>query len=104
MPRGLASTYWTLVRLVDDGASATIEEAYGHIDSGDAIDWLASLGGQWSQESGLPGSLDASARAEVQDVLERHRNATSPSEYGVERNGLVLLLAYCLNELPVAFS
>lgn len=103
MPRGLAAVYWTLLHMLDEGQECSVDEVYQHIDKGDVIDWLAVQTGQWATETGLPGSLSTDAREVMQGLFERHRNATTPSDYGVANNGLCLLLAYCLNELQTFF-
>ena len=99
MPLGLPSTYWTLMHLVDSGESCSIEDVYAHIDAGDVIDWLAERSEPWSTQTGLPASLKDEARGVVNDVFERHRNAASPGDFAVQKNGFCLLLAYCINEM-----
>lgn len=87
--------------MIDAGQSTTFDEVYEHIEAGDTIAWLSHLVGQFEKELGLlqliaedPESADA-----VQDILERHSNAAEPGDFAVSRNGLCLLLGYCLNEM-----
>lgn len=99
--KGLSPIYWTLVHLLDDGQSVTIDEVYRHIDAGDTVEWLTDLAGQWEVERGALALVrgDEESMASVQDFLERHRNAVSPGDVVVRNNGLCLLLGYCLNEM-----
>lgn len=105
MTRGLRPLYWTLVHLIDDGQAASLDQVSAHIDAGDTIAWLTELAGEWEATWGVLALVrgDSESMASVQDFLERHQNAVEAGDVAVKKNGLCLLLGYCLNELQSAF-
>jgi hypothetical protein len=82
-----------LTHLLDEGHQLDLFETQQHIRQGDLFDWLAGAVPFPDLDLGLYGEDDQRAALEVFDSLE---DAYGGGKFGITRNGLALLLAYCL--------
>lgn len=96
---GLGVLAFALLRMIDAGVTVPIDDVYAHIQSGDAIDWIVSLGGQWEADWQFLGlaAEDMLSRHALDDFFVRFSSADR-DEFLVEHNGLCLLLAFCIVE------
>jgi len=86
--RSVLSLVWDLVHLVDQGAQAEIETVTSRVDDGTVLAWLRT-------EYGVPAST--SDEAHLLEAFQSLRNAVDAErKFGVTRNGLALLLAWCI--------
>jgi hypothetical protein len=81
--------------LLDLGLSASVEDVLNRLDDGTIIDWLATT---------FEGKVDlslygAAERETMAEELVQMTAANARKKFGVERNGLCLLVAYCLQIL-----
>jgi hypothetical protein len=85
----------TLNTLIDAGETAYIDDVVQHLADGTLLTWLA--------ERYDGASLGLFGQADLDAMLERFRQCHAASSgqrmYGVENNGLSLMLAWCLGVL-----
>lgn len=82
--------------LLDRGATLDIDDTRKHIDDRSLLSWLKETFGD-DIDLSLHGPDDQAA---VLDLFESLANAVdSRRKFGVERNGLALLVAYCFEGL-----
>jgi hypothetical protein len=80
--------------MLDRGGLLTIESTRRHVDDGTVFDWLDS---QLESPHDLDGTpLDPQVRAEMLEVFRPLNDLDSVGHFGVEHNGVALLLAYCV--------
>lgn len=79
--------------LLDGGHALDIQHTRVHVDTGDVLDWLTGhFGG--AVDLSLMGPSD---RAIVIEAFQGYANTIDAQrKFGVQRNGLALLLAYCI--------
>ena len=80
--------------LLDHGCLLSIETTRGHVDDGTVFDWLDSQLESQDDVEGTP--LDPHVRAEMLEVFRPLNDVDSLRHFGVEHNGIALLLAYCV--------
>lgn len=82
--------------LLDQGRILDIDETLARAEAGDVLDWLTELFGP-EVDLSLMGLQDRTA------VIETFRGIANAVDarrkFGVERNGLALLVAYCIQAL-----
>lgn len=81
---------WGLLPLLDRGEQLDPEQTRRQMEDGTIIPWLAA--------QGIDVSFVASnevATREVTDLFQRLEAAVGPTQFGVQDNGLTILLAYC---------
>jgi hypothetical protein len=94
-------TRWTLLilqlnSLVDAGKSLPITDVGTHIDDGSILEWLAHAFPGPELDLSIYQQSDLYKPAKMVDFLQRLHNAYGPrKKFGVERNGLCMLIAYC---------
>jgi hypothetical protein len=98
---------FVLTRAIDEGQSITVDDAYAAIRDGSLFDLLREHDVDVSpyldhETEPLPG-VRAGERRTMLKVLEA---VSGESRYGVENNGLALILACCIEVLqqPDAFG
>ena len=80
--------------LLDHGGFLSIEETKRHVDDGSLFDWL-DLNVKDPQElDGTP--VDPEVRDSMLNVFRSLNGVDSFDCFGVEQNGIALLLAYCV--------
>ncbi len=84
-----------LVRLIDEGYEIDYEETKRHIEDETLFEWLpTTVGGRFASLA----LYDAFDREHVFEVFQALVGING-SEFGVERDGLALLLAFCLEAI-----
>lgn len=84
------------VALLDRGETLDIDETREHLEDGSLFAWLKS---RFGEDLGL-SLYGAADQAEVLDRFASLANAVDARrKFGVERNGLALLAAYCFEML-----
>ena len=86
--------------MLDHGEVLSVEDTKKHVDDGTVFDWLdRHLKGAQILD-GTP--VDAHVRRDMLQVF-RPLNRVDPGDcFGVEQNGIALLLAYCLEGIQQA--
>jgi hypothetical protein len=80
--------------MLDRGCLLSIESTRRHVDDGTVFDWLDS---QLESQPDLDGTpLDPQVRADILEVFRPLNDLDSLRHFGVEHNGVALLLAYCV--------
>ena len=80
--------------MLDHGCLLSIESTRGHVDDGTVFDWLDSQLESQPDVDGTP--LDPQVRAEMLEVFRPLNHVDPLRHFGVEHNGVALLLAYCV--------
>jgi hypothetical protein len=81
---------WGLLPLLDRGERLDPQETRRQIKGGTILPWLAAQGIDVSFVAG-----NEVAAREVTDLFQRLESAVGPTQFGVQHNGLAILLAYC---------
>jgi hypothetical protein len=80
--------------MLDRGCLLSIESTRRRVDDGTVFDWLDS---QLESQHDIDGTpLDLQLRAEMLEVFRPLNHLDSLRHFGVEHNGVALLLAYCI--------
>ncbi len=80
--------------LVDEGKSISYADLKMHLKAGDLFIWLKSLYGN-SLDISLFSQVHLHAIQEL--FLDQHIAIDEAKKFGVENNGLCVLIAHCLN-------
>jgi hypothetical protein len=92
MPIGaLTAMVFKVNELLDRGEHLDYDETCDHIRNGDLFDWLSVCAPAACWSIGL---MDRVEFGNLEDLFERVLNAYGGSKFGVERNGLCLVLAF----------
>ena len=43
--------------MIDDSKALPVDDVYAHIETGDTVDWLAQIGGEWEAERQMQGPI-----------------------------------------------
>ena len=95
-----------LNEMLDHGDVLSIEETKKHVEDGTIFEWLDL---QLKREEDLDGTpVDPVVRNAMLNVFRPLNAVDSRDCFGIEQNGIALLLAYCLEGIqqqePVAFG
>ena len=83
-----------LTALLDHGDTLSMEETKRHVDDGTIFEWLDL---QLKDPQDLDGTpVDPEVRRAMVKVFRSVNRVNSFDCFGVEQNGIALLLAYCL--------
>lgn len=83
-----------LTAMLDHGDVLSIEETKHHVDDGTIFEWLDL---QLKDPQDLDGTpVDPRVRQAMGDIFRSLNDVDSFACFGVENNGIALLLAYCL--------
>jgi hypothetical protein len=80
--------------LLDDGDLLSIDETKRHVDDGTVFDWLDAELERYRELDGTP--VDPELRDAILKIFRPLNRVDARRRFGVEHNGLALLLAYCL--------
>jgi hypothetical protein len=80
--------------MLDAGHRESIEKTRRHVDDGTIFEWLDSQLRGAEDLDGTP--VDPDVRGAILKVFRPLNEVDSRHEFGVEHNGIALLLAYCL--------
>jgi hypothetical protein len=80
--------------MLDRGCVLNVEETRRHIDDGTIFDWLDAQLESTNDLDGTP--LDPVIRGAMLDVFRPLNHVDARTNYGVEHNGVALVLAYCI--------
>ena len=87
--------------LIDSGRhrAVTVDDARAHIRAGNVLEWMRELDARIEIAMfGIEGTYAIASRDWLTG-LERQLNASSPKDYGIEKNGLCLLLVFTVEQL-----
>lgn len=80
--------------MLDHGDVLSIDETRHHVDDGSIFEWLDLHLKDPQDLDGTP--VDPHVRREMTDVFRSVNDVDAFKSFGVEHNGIALLLAYCL--------
>ena len=80
--------------MLDEGDVVSIEEMRRLVDDGTVFEWLDEERASHDDIEGSP--VDPDVRDAILTVFRTLNKADPLRQFGVERNGIALLLAYCI--------
>ena len=80
--------------LLDRGCSVSIDITRRRVEDGTVFDWLDAELDAPDLDDGTP--VDPHVRESILDVFRPLNQVDSHRQFGVEHNGVALLLAYCI--------
>jgi hypothetical protein len=90
----LTGLIWGLMPLLEGDSHPSVDDVYKKLDEGTFADWMRETipAGFW------PSDQPEVEAALVEFIFDVHRT-TRPSKFGVEADGYLLLLAYCVEAI-----
>jgi hypothetical protein len=81
--------------LLDHGVAADIVETHDHIEQGDIFDWLRPIFKSADERLDMSVYQEADYAEVIRLFQGLSNTADSRRKFGIENNGIALLVAYC---------